>query len=136
MGEYHRRQGSDGLKKSLDAIDCAVAVNRDVHLVTDNCQIHKTRLTLNSRAERPSFPLRFTPTSVSWLNLVERWSASGAKRQIRREIHRSARELETTIERFGEAASETPRSFVWTKSADWILVATGHFRELTPNSGL
>ncbi len=61
--------------------------------------------------------MRFTPTSASWLNLVERWFAELTNRKLRRSAHRSVTELEADV----EAWNDDPKPFVWTKTADQIL---------------
>jgi len=96
---------------------------------------HKTPLIRNWLAKRPRFHLHFTPTSASWLNLVERWFGALTEKQIRRGAHRSTRELEAAIERFVEVSNEAPKPFVWTKTADQILDSTARFCVRTSNSG-
>jgi len=65
--------------------------------------------------------VHFTPTSSSWLNLVERWFAELTIRKLRRSAHRSVTELEADIRRWISEWNKNPRPFVWTKSADDIL---------------
>ena len=129
LAQCHKRHRSVEFKKFLDAIDRAVPEDLDVHLILDNYQTHKTKLIRNWLAERPRFHLHFTPTSASWLNLVERWFAALTEKQIRRGIHRSTRELEAAIETFVEATNEDPKPFVWTKTADQILDTIARFCE-------
>ena len=69
----------------------------DVHLIVDNYATHQTALIGNWFAKRPRFHVHFTPTSASWLNLVERWFAMLTDKQLRRGVHRSSSELEATI---------------------------------------
>ena len=59
-------------RKFLDTIEAEVPDDRDVHLIADNYATHQTALIRNWFAKRPRFHLHFTPTSASWLNLVER----------------------------------------------------------------
>jgi len=61
-----------------------VPAELDVHLILDNYGTHKTQLIRRWLAKRPRFHLHFTPTSASWLNLVERWFAELTEKQIRR----------------------------------------------------
>jgi hypothetical protein len=81
---------------------------------------HKTALIRNWFAKRRRFHPRFTPTYVSWLNLVERWFAQLTNKQIRRGVHRSTTELERAIRDFIDAHNAAPAPFRWTKSADEI----------------
>jgi transposase len=83
LAQCHKRHRSVEFKKFLDAIDRAVPAELDVHLILDNYQTHKTQLIRNWLAKRPRFHLHFTPTSASWLNLVERWFASRRMRTCR-----------------------------------------------------
>jgi transposase len=66
----------------------------DIHLILDNYGTHKTQLIRDWLVKRPRFHLHFTPTSASWLNLVERWFALLTEKQLRRGVHRSTNELE------------------------------------------
>ena len=135
LAQCHKRHRSVEFRRFLDAIDQAVPADLDVHLILDNYQTHKTPLIRNWLAKRPRYHLHFTPTSASWLNLVERWFAALTEKQIRRGVHRSTRELEAAIERFVEATNDDPKPFVWTKTADQILDSIARFCVRTSNSG-
>lgn len=69
----------------------------------------------------PRFRLHFTPTSASWLNLVERWFAGLTQKKLKRGVHRSVQALERDIRAWLTDWNEHPRPFVWTKTADEIL---------------
>jgi hypothetical protein len=71
--------------------------------------------------KHPRFHLHFTPTSSSWMNLVERWFAELTNRKLRRSAHRSVTELETDIRKWINEWNKSPKPFVWTKSAEEIL---------------
>ena len=135
LAQCHKRHRSVEFRTFLDAIDQAVPPELDVHLILDNYQTHKTPLIRNWLAKRPRYHLHFTPTSASWLNLVERWFAALTEKQIRRGVHRSTRELEAAIERFVEATNDHPKPFIWTKSADQILDSITRFCLRTSHSG-
>jgi hypothetical protein len=79
--------------------------------------------------------MHFTPTSTSWANLLERWFAALTDKQLRRGIYRSTRELEMAIRRYIETTKETPKPFVWTKTADEILPSIARFCQRISNSG-
>ena len=83
----------------------------------------------------PRFHLHFTPTSSSWINLVERWFAALTEKQLRRGVHRSTRELEAAIRRYIEITNGHPKPFVWTKTADEILESVARFCHRISNSG-
>jgi|SRR5579859_117153 len=107
----------------------------DVHLILDNYGTHKTAAIRRWLAKRPRFRLHFTPTSASWINLVEHWFAALTEKQIRRGVHRSVRELETTIRRYLATTNASPQPFVWTKTADEILANVARFCARTSGSG-
>jgi len=135
IGEFHRRHRSAEFRKFLDTIDQAVPARLDVHLVMDNYGTHKTAVIRNWLAKRPRFHVHFTPTSASWINLVERWFAALTEKQIRRGTHRSVRELETAIRRYLAVTNESPRPFVWSKTADEILDSIARFCKRTSETG-
>ena len=105
----------------LKLIDAAVPKDLDLHLVLDNYATHKTPAIHQWLLRHPRFRLHFTPTSSSWLNLVERWFAELTSRKLRRAAHRNVTELENDIRMWINEWNKDPRPFVWTKSADEIL---------------
>lgn len=135
IGEFHRRHRSVEFRKFLDTIDQAVPSHLNVHLILDNYGTHKTVQVRRWLAKRPRFHVHFTPTSASWINLVERWFAALTEKQIRRGVHRSVRELETAIKQYLDVTNGSPKPFVWTKSADEILASVARFCARTSGSG-
>jgi len=135
IGELHRRHRSVEFRQFLDTIDDAVPSDLDVHLILDNYGTHKTAPVRRWLAKRPRFHLHFTPTSSSWLNLVERFFAALTEKQIRRGVHRSVRELETAIKQYLAVTNQSPKPFVWTKSADEILASVARYCARTSGSG-
>ncbi len=131
----HRRYRSTEFRKFLDRIEAAVPVDLDVHVVLDNYGTHKPAPIQRWLAKRPRFHVHFTPTSASWLNLLERWFAALTEKQLRRSIHRSTRELELAIARYVEVTNQAPTPFVWTKTADEILASVARFCQRTSDSG-
>ena len=124
IGDCHRRHRSVEFRKFLDTIDTAVPKDLEVHLVVDNYGTHKTALIQRWLAKRPRYHVHFTPTSASWLNLVERFFAELTTKQLRRAAFRSTEDLERTIRRYLDLRNEDPKPFVWTKSADEILASS------------
>jgi transposase len=135
IGTCHARHRSTEFVKFLDQIDASVPADLDVHIVLDNYGTHKTAPVHRWLAKRPRYHLHFTPTSASWLNLVERWFAALTEKQIRRGVFRSTRELEAAIMRYLEASNANPKPFVWTKSADEILASIARFCKRITDSG-
>lgn len=131
IGRCHRRHRAVEFRKFLDTIEAEVPADLDVHLIVDNYATHKTALIRNWLAKRPRFQLHFTPTSASWLNLVERWFALLTEKQLRRGVHQSSGELEAAIYHYLEVTNEDPKPFVWTKTADQILANVARFRQRT-----
>ena len=127
IGECHRRHRSVEFRKFLDTIEQAVPKHLDVHLILDNYGTHKTALIQRWLAKRPRFQVHFTPTSASWINLVERWFAALTEKQIRRGVHRSVSQLETAITQYLALTNEAPKPFIWTKTADEILASVARF---------
>jgi transposase len=93
----------------------------DLHLIVDNYATHKTRAVKRWLKHHKRFQLHFTPTSASWLNMVERFFAEITRKRIRRGVFTSVAELESAIMEYLENHNTDPKPFVWTKSADEIL---------------
>src|SRR5262245_21475417 len=121
IGSLHARHRAIEFKKFLQRLDGQVPAELEVHLILDNASTHKTPQIKRWLLAHPRFVLHFTPTSSSWLNLVERWFAELTTKKLRRGSHRSVRELNTDIRNWIETWNENPRPFVWTKTADDIL---------------
>lgn len=135
IGECHRRHRSREFLRFLDTIDHAVPADLDVHLILDNYGTHKTAAVRRWFARHPRFHVHFTPTSASWLNLVERWFATLTQKQIKRGAHRSTRALETAIREYLTISNEAPKPFVWHKTADEILASVARYCQRISNSG-
>ena len=135
IGECHRRHRSREFLRFLDTIDHTVPADLDIHLILDNYGTHKTAQVRRWFARHPRFHVHFTPTSASWLNLVERWFATLTQKQIKRGVHRSTRALETAIREYLTISNEAPKPFVWHKTADEILAKVASFCQRISNSG-
>ena len=121
IGRLHARHRAIEFKRFLQTLDREVPGHLDVHLVLDNSSTHKTPAIQKWLLAHPRFVLHFTPTSSSWLNLVERWFAELTNKLLRRGAHRSVRQLNGDIRAWIETWNDDPKPFVWTKSADQIL---------------
>jgi transposase len=93
---------------------------REIHLICDNYGTHKHPSVTAWLAAHPQFHFHFTPTSSSWLNLVERWFALITDQAIRRGSFDSVRQLEKAITKYLAAWNENAKPFRWTKSANQI----------------
>lgn len=121
IGKCRRRHRSTEFVKFLQQIDDSVPQDLEVHVILDNLSTHKTPAAHRWFVRHPRFHMHFTPTYSSWLNQVERWFALLEQKALKRGVHRSTMELEKAIYEFIEVSNETPRPYLWTKSADDIL---------------
>ena len=121
IGECQARHRAKEFVSFLKRIDRAVLRHLDVHLVLDNYGTHKTAEVKAWLAKHPRFHLHFTPTSASWLNLVERFFAEITTKRIRRGAFASVADLETAIHDYLDRHNAAPKPFVWTKSAEIII---------------
>jgi len=121
IGECQPRHRAKEFIRFLNRIDRAVRKTLDVHLVLDNYGTHKTPEVKAWLARHPRFHCHFTPTSASWLNLVERFFAKIMTKRIRRGAFTSVAELEHAIRDYLDHHNASPKAFVWTKSAEVIL---------------
>jgi transposase len=131
IGQLHRRHRSLEFRRFLDTIEASVPNDLDVHIVLDNYGTHKTALIRKWFAKRPRFHFHFTPTYGSWINLVERWFAEITNKRIRRGVFRSVKELEAAIREYLDVHNESPKPFVWTKTADQILASMARYAQRT-----
>ena len=135
IGKTFRRHRSREFRKFLDQIDQNVPQDLDVHLILDNYSTHKTSLIKNWLVKRPRFHLHFTPTSSSWINLVERWFGLLTERCLRPGNFYSTQELESAISHYIDNNNQNPKPFVWTKTADQILDNLARFCQRTLKTG-
>ena len=121
IGSLHRRHQAAEFKTFLLKVDREVPPDLEAYLILDNYATHKTSAIKKWLLSHPRFHLRFTPTSSSWLSLVERWFAELTAKKLRRGVHRSGQALERDIRTWLADWNDHPRPFVWTKPADGIL---------------
>jgi transposase len=127
IGKCYKRHRATEFLDFLKQIDAHVPEGLDVHIIMDNYATHKTAAIKTWLARRPHYHVHFTPTSASWINQVERWFAELTRKQLRRGVHTSTKQLEADIRAFIERHNENPRPYKWTKSADQILAAVKRF---------
>ena len=134
IGEVHRRHRSVDFRHFLRTIERSTPKEFDLHLVLDNSSIHKTPLIHRWLVRHPRVQLHFTPTSGSWLNLVECWFSLLTARQLKRGEFASIRSLEATIRTYISENNAHPKAFSWHKTADEILASVGSFCKRISNS--
>ena len=133
IGACKKRHRSQEFRAFLDEVEAAVPHDLDVHLVLDNAATHKTKLIQDGLVKRPRWQVHFTPTSPSWLNLVEDSFALLARR-LQRGVFTSTADLEATIRAYIDQTNAAPKPFIWTKSVDAILASISRFCQRTSNS--
>ena len=112
----------------LNVIDTEVPDGLEVHLILDNYSTHKHANVQTWLSKHPRFHLHFTPTSSSWLNLVERWFRELTEKALRRGVFHSVPDLIAAIEAYLTAHNNDPNPFVWTATAEDILAKVARGR--------
>ena len=121
IGECMPRHRHQEWLKFLKLIDRETPKALDLHIICDNYRTHKHEAVRKWLAKHPRIHIHFTPTSSSWLNMVERYFRDITENQIRRGVFRSTDELERTIEAAIDQHNEAPRPYIWTAKAKDIL---------------
>ncbi len=121
IGQCLPRHRNGEFLRFLRTIDRRVPKGLAVHLILDNYGTHNQPNVKAWLAKHPRFHLHFTPTSSSWLNLVERWFRDLTDKAIRRGVFRSVPELIAAIDEYLQAHNDDPKPFVWTATAESIL---------------
>ena len=135
IGSLHARHRGVEFGKFLRKLDASVPADLDVHLVLDNASTHKTPAIRRWLAAHPRFVLHFTPTSSSWLNLVERWFAELTTKKLQRSTHRSVTALNADIRAWINTWNDDPQPYVWVKTADQILDSVASYCKRISDSG-
>jgi transposase len=131
IGSCYPRHRNEEFLRFLRQIDRETPAGLDLHLVLDNYGTHNHENVHQWLEKHPRFHLHFTPTSSSWLNLVERWFGEITRKRIRRGIFKSVPELIEAIQEFIRINNQNPKPFVWTKKIDQILEKVGHCKAVT-----
>lgn len=115
--------------KFLKLIDQETPAEVKLHLIVDNYNTHKHPKVKAWLKRHPRFHTHFIPTSISWLNLVERWFREIPDKRIRRGAFHSVRQLIDTIMDYIERHNNDPKPFVWTAKAEDILAKVARARD-------
>lgn len=107
--------------KFLRVIDYVTPPGKELHLIADNYATHKHPKVQKWLARHPRFHVHFTPTSSSWLNMVERFFRDLTTRRLRRGVFRDVEELVTAIGDYIDKHNDNPKPFVWTAKACDVL---------------
>ena len=107
--------------KFLKKIDRETPKDKTLHLIADNYATHKHPNVQEWLEKHPRFNMHFTPTSASWLNMVERFFRDISENRLRRGVFTSVPELVTAIDEYVAHHNIKPKPFIWTASARDIL---------------
>ena len=116
--ERHRHQE---WLKFLRLLNDATPDDKQLHLIVDNYATHKHPKVKRWLARHRSFHIHFTPTSASWLNMVERFFRDLTEHRLRRGVFRDVEELIMAIDQYVDRHNEQPKPFIWTARASDIL---------------
>ena len=128
IGQCMKRHRHQEFLKFLKVIDRGTPGHLDIHAIADNYATHKHPVVKAWLAKNPRFHLHFIPTSSSWLNLVERWFGQITSERIRRGVFKSVDQLEQAITDYIQHNNANPKPFVWTKSANAIILKVNRGR--------
>ena len=115
--------------KFLELIDRETLKDKEIHLIADNYATHKHPNVQKWLERHPRFKVHFTPTSASWLNMVERFFRDLTQNRLRRGVFRSVGELIAAIKEYLARHNEAPKPFIWTKTSRDILEKVTRARE-------
>jgi len=129
--ERHRHQE---WLKFLRLLDEATPAGKELHIIADNYATHKHAKVQRWLAKRPRFHMHFTPTSASWLNMVERFFRDLTEHRLRRGVFRDVEELITAIDSYVDQHNDQPKPFIWTAKATDILEKVKRARTALDNT--
>lgn len=129
--ERHRHQE---WLKFLRVIDQVTPADKQLHLIADNYSTHKHPKVQRWLKRHPRFHMYFTPTSASWLNMVERFFRDLTENRLRRGIFRDVEDLIIAIEAYIDRHNEGPKPFIWTAKANDILEKVKRARKTLNNA--
>jgi len=118
----------------LRLIDRQTPKRKELHLVVDNYATHKHPEVQAWLAKHPRFHMHFTPTSSSWLNMIERFFRDITDKRIRRGVFQSVPDLETAINEYIAEHNANPKPFIWTAKASDILAKVTRARAVLNKS--
>jgi len=129
--ERHRHQE---WLKFLRVIDDVTPADKELHLIADNYATHKHAKVQRWLKRHPRFHVYFTPTSASWLNMIERFFRDLTQNRLRRGVFRDVEELIMAIDGYIDRHNESPKPFIWTAKANDILEKVKRARKALNNA--
>lgn len=130
IGDCMPRHRHQEFIRFLKKIDAETPTELDLHLIADNYGTHKHPRVKSWLHRHPRFHLHFTPTSSSWLNLVERWFRELTEKRLRRGSFRSVPELIATIKEYLDGHNQNPRVCIWTAPVESIVAKVSKCKEV------
>jgi transposase len=121
IGKCFKRHRHQEFLRFLRLIDTQIPRKLQIHMICDNYGTHNHAEVKAWLAKHPRFHMHFTPTSSSWLNLVERFFREITSKAIRRGVFHSVNDLIAAIEQYLRVHNDDPVPFVWTATAQEIL---------------
>lgn len=113
----------------LRKINQSTPKDKDIYIICDNYATHKHPKVKSWLRYHKRFHVHFTPTSASWLNMVERFFRELTEKQLRRGVFSSVKELQESVMAFIHKHNKAPAPYIWTKSATDILEKVKRGRE-------
>jgi transposase len=135
ISSCYRRHRHQEFLRFLNEVEANLPAGLDVHLVMDNYGTHKVTKVRAWLARHPRYHVHFTPTSGSWLNLVERLFAEVTERCVRRGSHTAIRSLEKAMLDYLDQRNKNPKPFLWSADADLILGKVARLAKRISDSG-
>jgi transposase len=119
--------------KLLRLIDQTVDAEKQIHIICDNYATHKHPAVQLWLSKRKRFHVHFTPTSASWLNMIERFFRDLTEKRVRRGVFRDLEQLIMAIGDYIDRHNENPRPFIWTAAASDVLAKVSRARRALNN---
>ncbi len=123
LHDTRRRHAGTNVLAFFKWIDLHVERHLDIHVVLDNLSAHKSEpvRTWLADPKRARWHLHFTPTSASWLNLIEGWFSVLTRKALTNASFTSTHQLEEAIDLWASHWNDDPQPFVWTKTVEDII---------------
>ena len=129
IGDCRPQHRHQEFVRFLKRLDQQTPAERDLHLIVDNYATHKHPDVQRWLRRHPRFHLHFTPTSCSWLNLIERWFRNLTQQRLRRDSFHNVRELSQAMGDYIRGHNQNPRIFVWSAPVERILTKAAKCKE-------
>jgi len=130
IGQCQPRHRHDEFLKFLKKLDRLTDKSLAVHLIVDNYATHKHPNVNEWLSHHPRFHLHFTPTSASWVNLVERFFRDITVERIRRGVFHSVDDLKTAIQEYLDQRNNNPKPYHWTAKPEAILAKVNKAKDI------